>query len=91
MPAAGDFTDTVRALYVPVAAEPPHRIANDPFQRRTGVVLSSREAQILIGSTVWGMRFFPCVLVLLVGFIQTPCRSVHRLVLRGSVRLQALA
>ena len=51
VPAAGGFTEDVRALYAPSAAELPHRIANDPFQRSRGVVLSSRETQSLIGST----------------------------------------
>ena len=51
MPEAGDFTDDVRCLYAPVAAELPHRVANDLFQRCTGVALSSRGAQGIINST----------------------------------------
>ena len=66
MPAARDFTDDVHAPYAPLAAELPRRIANDPLQRNTGVVLSSREAPSLIGSTVWGLLFFPSVLILFV-------------------------
>ena len=62
------FTDDVRALCAAVEAELPHRIANAPLQRSTGRVLSSREAQSLIDSTVWGALFFPCALVLFVGF-----------------------
>jgi len=51
VPHVGDFTDDVRALYTPVVAELPHRVANDLFQRCTGVALSSRGAQSLIEST----------------------------------------
>jgi hypothetical protein len=51
VPEAGDFTDDVRYLYAPVVAELPHRVANDLFQRCTGVALSSRGAQGLIDST----------------------------------------
>ena len=56
VPAAGDFTDDVRSLYAPVAAELPPRVANDLFQRCTGVVLSSRGAQSLIDSTAQDLR-----------------------------------
>jgi hypothetical protein len=51
VPEVGDFTDGVRALYAPVVAELPHRVANDLFERCTGVVLSSCGAQGLIDST----------------------------------------
>jgi hypothetical protein len=51
VPAAGDFTDDVRVLYAPLVAELPHRVANDLFQRCTGVALSSHGAQGLIDST----------------------------------------
>jgi hypothetical protein len=51
VPEVGDFTDDVRALYAPVVAELPHRVANDLLQRCTGVTLSSRGAQGLIDST----------------------------------------
>jgi hypothetical protein len=51
VPEVGDFTDDVRALYAPVVAELPHRVANDLFQRCMGVALSSRGAQGLIDST----------------------------------------
>jgi hypothetical protein len=54
--AAGDFTDDVRALYAPVVAELPHRVANDLFQRCTGVVLSSRGAQSIIDSTAQDLQ-----------------------------------
>ncbi len=51
VPEVGDFTDDVRALYAPVVAELPHRVANDLFHRCTGVALSSRGAQGIIHST----------------------------------------
>ena len=51
VPEVGDFTDDVRLLYAPVVAELPHRVANDLFQRCTGVALSSRGAQGIIDST----------------------------------------
>jgi hypothetical protein len=44
IPEVGNFTDDVRALYPPVVAELPHRVANDLFQSCTGVALSSRGA-----------------------------------------------
>jgi hypothetical protein len=51
VPEVGDFTDDVRLLYAPVVAELPHRVANDLFQRCTGVALSSRGAQGIIDRT----------------------------------------
>jgi hypothetical protein len=56
VPAAGDFTDDVRSLYAPMAAELPHRLANDLFQRCTGLVLSSRGAQSIIDSTAQDLQ-----------------------------------
>lgn len=56
VPEAGEFTDDVRYLYTPVAAELPHRVANDLFQRCTGVALSSRGAQGIIESTAEHLR-----------------------------------
>jgi hypothetical protein len=53
---AGDFTDDVRALYAPVVAELPHRVANDLFQRCTGAALSSRGAQGIIESTAQDLQ-----------------------------------
>jgi hypothetical protein len=51
VPEVGDFTDDVRVLYAPLVAELPHRVANDLFQRCTGVALSSHGAQGIIDST----------------------------------------
>ena len=51
VPEVGAFTDDVRARYAPVVAELPHRVANDLFERCTGVALSSCGAQGLIDST----------------------------------------
>jgi hypothetical protein len=56
VPEVGDFTDDVRALYAPVVAELPHRVANDLFQRCTGVALSSRGAQSIIESTAQDLQ-----------------------------------
>jgi hypothetical protein len=56
VPEAGNFTDDVRALYAPVVAELPHRVANDLFERCTGVVLSSCGAQGLIDSTAQDLQ-----------------------------------
>ncbi len=56
VPEAGDFTDDVRALYAPVVAELPHRVANDLFARCTGVTLSSCGAQGIIDSTAEDLR-----------------------------------
>jgi hypothetical protein len=56
VPEVGDFTDDVRVLYTPVVAELPHRVANDLFQRCTGVVLSSRGAQSIIDSTAQDLQ-----------------------------------
>jgi hypothetical protein len=51
VPEVGAFTDDVRWLYVPLAAELPHRVANALFARCTGVTLSSCGAQGIIDST----------------------------------------
>jgi hypothetical protein len=51
IPEAGAFTDNVRYLFASVAAELPHRVANDLFQRCTGVALSSRGAQAIMDHT----------------------------------------
>lgn len=51
VPEVGDFTDDVRCLYASVAAERPHRVANDRLLRCTGVALSSRGAQGIIDRT----------------------------------------
>jgi hypothetical protein len=56
VPEVGDFTDDVRGLYAPVVAELPHRLANDLFQRCTGVALSSCGAQGLIESTAHDLQ-----------------------------------
>jgi hypothetical protein len=56
IPEVGNFTDDVRALYTPVVAELPHRVANDLFRRCTGVALSSRGAQGLIDSTAQDLQ-----------------------------------
>lgn len=56
VPEVGDFTDDVRALYAPVVAELPHRVANDLLQRCTGVALSSRGAQGLLDSTAQDLQ-----------------------------------
>ncbi len=56
VPEAGDFTDDVRVLYAPLVAELPHRVANDLFQRCTGVALSSRGAQGIIDSTAQDLQ-----------------------------------
>jgi hypothetical protein len=51
IPEEGIFADDVRALYEPLAAELPHRTANDIFLKFTGVDLSSRGGQSIIDST----------------------------------------
>ena len=56
VPEVGDFTDDVRALYAPVVAELPHRVANDLLQRCTGVALSSRGTQGLLDSTAQDLQ-----------------------------------
>jgi Uncharacterised protein family (UPF0236) len=56
VPEVGDFTDDVRYLYAPVAAELPHRVANDLFARCTGVSLSSCGAQGIIDHTAEDLR-----------------------------------
>jgi hypothetical protein len=56
VPEVGDFTDDVRYLYAPVAAELPHRVANDLFARCTGVTLSSCGAQGIIDRTAEDLR-----------------------------------
>jgi hypothetical protein len=61
VPERGDFTDDVRALYAPIVAELPHRVANDLFQRCTGVALSSQGAQSLIDSTAEDLQQWQAV------------------------------
>lgn len=56
IPDTGTFTDDVRALFEPLAAELPHRTAADIFKRFTGVDLSSRGAQSIIDSTADDLR-----------------------------------
>jgi hypothetical protein len=56
VPDMGDFPDDGRALSAPVVAVRPHRVANDLFQRCTGVVLSSRGAQSLIDRTAQDLQ-----------------------------------
>lgn len=56
VPEVGAFTDDVRALYAPIVAELPHRVANDLFERCTGVVLSSCGAQGLVDSTAQDLQ-----------------------------------
>src|SRR2546430_5565595 len=56
VPEVGNSTDDVRALYAPVVAALPHRVANDLFERCTGVALSSRGAQGLIDSTAQDLQ-----------------------------------
>jgi hypothetical protein len=56
LPEVGDFTADVRALYAPVVAELPHRVANDLLHRCTGVALSSRGAQGIIESTAQDLQ-----------------------------------
>jgi hypothetical protein len=51
IPEQGTFSDDVRSLYQPLAAELPHRTANDIFKKFTGVELSSRGGQSIIDST----------------------------------------
>jgi hypothetical protein len=50
VPEVGDFTDDVRYLHAPVAAELPHRGANVLFARGTGVSISSCGAPGIITS-----------------------------------------
>jgi hypothetical protein len=56
VPEVGAFTDDVRWLYAPLAAELPHRVANTLFARCTGVTLSSCGAQGIIDSTAEDLR-----------------------------------
>ena len=56
VPEVGDFTDDVRGLHAPVVAELPHRVANDLFQRCTGVAPSSHGAQGIIESTAQDLQ-----------------------------------
>jgi hypothetical protein len=56
VPECGEFTDDVRYLYAPVAAELPHRVANALFARCTGVSLSSCGGQGIIDSTADDLR-----------------------------------
>jgi hypothetical protein len=58
VPEAGAFTDDVRALYAPVAAELPHRVANALFARCTGVSLSTWGGQGIIDSTAEDLRIW---------------------------------
>jgi hypothetical protein len=50
-PEVGAFTDDVRWLYTPLAAELPHRVANTLFAQCTGVTLSSCGAQGIMDRT----------------------------------------
>jgi hypothetical protein len=56
VPESGEFTDDVRYLYAPVAAEVPHRVASALFARCTGVRLSSCGGQGIIDSTADDLR-----------------------------------
>jgi hypothetical protein len=56
VPEVGDFTDDLRYLDAPVVAELPHRMANDLFQRCTGVALSLRGARGIIDSTAQDLQ-----------------------------------
>jgi hypothetical protein len=56
VPECGEFTDDVRYLYAPVAAELPHRVANALFARCTGGALSSCGGQGIIDSTADDLR-----------------------------------
>jgi hypothetical protein len=56
VPEAGEFTDDVRYLYAPVAAEWPHRGAKALFARCTGVPLSSCGGQGIIDSTAADLK-----------------------------------
>ena len=56
IPDQGTFSDDVRSLYEPLAAELPHRTANDIFKKFTGVELSSRGGQSIIDSTARDLR-----------------------------------
>jgi hypothetical protein len=56
VPEAGNFTDDVRVRSAPLVAELPQRVANDLFQRCTGVALRSRGAQGLIDRTAQDLQ-----------------------------------
>jgi hypothetical protein len=56
VPEGGDFTDDGRALYAPVVAERPQRIANALLPRCTGVALRARGAQSLSDSTTQDLQ-----------------------------------
>jgi hypothetical protein len=56
VPEVGAFTADGRALYAPVVAALPPRVANDLFERCPGVALSSRGAQGLIDSTAQALQ-----------------------------------
>jgi len=56
VPEVGEFTDDVRWLYAPVAAELPHRVAHVRFARCTGLALSSCGAQGIIDSTAEDLK-----------------------------------
>jgi hypothetical protein len=58
VPEVGAFTDDVRWLYAPLAAELPHRVANVLFARCTGVALSSCGGQGIIDSTAEDLRLW---------------------------------
>jgi hypothetical protein len=58
VPAVGAFTDDVRFLYAPVAAELPHRVANALFARCTGVPRSSCGGQRIIDRTAEDLRIW---------------------------------
>jgi uncharacterized protein UPF0236 len=56
VPEVGEFTDDVRWLYAPMAAELPHRVANSLFAQCTGVTLSCCGAQGIIDRTAADLR-----------------------------------
>jgi hypothetical protein len=56
VPETGDFTDAVRSLDAPLAAELPQRVAHTLCARGMGVALSSCGAQAIIDSTAEDLR-----------------------------------
>jgi hypothetical protein len=56
LPESGEFTDDVRALLAPLAAELPHRTAIDLLERATAARLSPRGAQGVIESSARDVR-----------------------------------
>jgi hypothetical protein len=60
LPKTGAFSDDVRMLYSPLAAELPHRVSNDIFWRFTGVDLSSCGAQSIIDSSAQELASWRC-------------------------------